>query len=257
MNVLARHRRWFGACVSAGDRPDDPLVELAQSVFLRVDRALQARDTALRALNRPQDNDAAEDVLANLDAVLLGLMAALDVTARVTHHVLNIDGSPRAAGWQRDRWLQRVKHHTPALAELVAADAPGGRTLFVLRELRNSIHEAAMDQLAVLKSTRRREETLVGLPRSAADELLGAMDALGGRTTWGVRELVPGRVHADPGMLLNRLLAGSVNLINQIMLLTPVERLSADVHKHAVPGSPDDEVFSARNQQSIRWQLGL
>ncbi len=255
--LLPSGRRWFGTCVQAG-QADDTLIYLGQSAFQRVQRALQARDAAHRALNQAQDNDTATEALASLDLVLLGLMAAVDVTARVAHRVLGLIGTEYDAGWQRKNWLRKVKRHSPDLAAAVAADTTGGRTLFVLSRLRNSIHGAALDALAVSQAPRRRQETMVGLPPAETHQLLRAIDLLGGRDAWGVRELLPHRAHADPGVLLDRLFIGAVNLIDELMRLTPVDRLPGADLISDVAGPPnDDGIFDTWTRQSIRWQLGL
>jgi hypothetical protein len=255
--LLPEGWRWFSACVQASDA-DDTLIYLGQSAFQRVQRALQARDAAHRALNQPQNNDTATEALANLDLVLLGLMAAIDVTARIAHRVLDLSGSEYDAGWQRGSWLRKVKREAPRLAGHVATDTAGGRTLLVLRLLRNSIHGAALDPLAVSQSSGRREETLVGLPHTDADQLLHAMDSLDGRDAWGVRELIPHRAHADPGVLMDRLFVGALELINELMRLTPVERLNGADLEDGADGPPDDDhIFDSWTRQSIRWQLGF
>jgi hypothetical protein len=249
--------RWFSACVEAS-ADDETLIYLGQSVFQRVQRALQARDAAHRALNQPQNNDSATEALANLDLVLLGLMAAMDVTARVAHRTLGLTGNEYDAGWQRNRWVRRLRREAPELAALVADEMDGGRTLFVLSRLRNSIHGAALDPLAVSEAPGRREETLVGLPHSHTDDLLEAIDALGGRDAWGVRELIPHRAHADPGVLLDRVVVRALELIDELMRLTPVERLLDGKLETESRGPPDDQgIFDQWTRQSIRWQLGL
>jgi hypothetical protein len=249
--------RWFSACVEAS-ADDETLIYLGQSVFQRVQRALEARDAAYRALNQPQNNDSATEALANLDLVLLGLMAAMDVTARVAHRALGFTGNEYEAGWQRNGWVGRVRREVPELAGLVADETEGGRTLLVLRRLRNSIHGAALDHLAVSRPPGRREETLVGLPHADTDDLLEAIDALGGRDAWGVRELIPHRAHADPGVLLDRVVVRALELIDDLMRLTPIERLlDANIPPESL-GPPDDQgIFDQWTRQSIRWQLGL
>jgi len=248
--------RWFAACVQHG-ADDDSIIYLGQSVFQRVQRALQARDAALVALNQPHDNDTADEAIGNLDLVLLGLMAAADVTARVAHRALHLTGSERAAGWQRAQWVKRVAEVSPELAEIVAPDSSGGLVLKILSTLRNSIHGAALDALAVGGPGGRRTDTLVGLPHGEAEQVVGAMDALGGREAFGVRELLPERIHADPGQLLDALLARMLELLNELMRLTPVERLEG------VSLAPEDELppasggFEDWSRSSIRRQLGL
>ena len=89
--------RWFSACVQYSTRVgDNSLLLLGQSVLQRVQRALQVRDEVHVALNKPQDNDTADDALSSLDVALLLLMGAVDATARVVHAVLGIVAVPTA-----------------------------------------------------------------------------------------------------------------------------------------------------------------
>lgn len=98
----------------------------------------------------------------------------------------------------------------------------------------------------------------MGLPHAETDQLLRAMDTLGGRDSWGVRELIPHRAHADPGVLLERMFVRTLNLIDELMRLTPVERLRGAKRDSGAPGPPEhDGIFDAWTRQSIRWQLGF
>ncbi len=222
-------------------------------------RALQVRDEVNIALNKPQDNDTAEEALSSLDVALLLLMGAVDATARVVHEVLGIDGGAYKAGWQSKSWLAKVATAAPPLGALFEAGTDELHALTILRLLRNAIHGEALPALAVGQG-RRRDRTLVGLPASQQAELLAAFAALGGEAVWGVEELIPGRIHADPGILLDQLLPRVLQMLNKIMDATPVEQLSG------VSLEPDDsqppveghsEPFHELNRQSIRWQLGL
>jgi len=110
---------------------------------------------------------------------------------------------------------------------------------------------------------RQREATLVGLPVSQQAELLKAFAALGGEAAWGVEQRISGRLHADPGTLLEQLLPRVLRMLNEIMDATPVEQLSGvnlqpgDLEVPAArAGSPSDP-FDEISRQSIRWQLGL
>jgi hypothetical protein len=76
----------------------------------------------------------------------------------------------------------------------------------------------------------------------------------------GWQGLLPGRLHADPGVLLNRLLPHGIELLNELMTATPVEQLSG-VSLKPEDGMPPHgrggEAFGERERHSIRWQLGL
>lgn len=255
-DLLPAGWRWFSACVQA-DEERDGLVNLGQSLFQRVQRALQDRDAALWALNQPQNNDTADDALGSLDTVLLSLMAAVDVTARVAHRSLGLDGSEYKAGWQNKNWLKKVEATAPSLAAVVGPGSQGINILDVLRLLRNSIHGAALQPLAVSTHPAQRDATLVGLPSADAQRLLDAMDALGGRSAFGLRILLPHWIHADPGKLLDSIFAGAVNLLDQLMRETPVERLTETLQSKRDAGPPQDDIFGEKQRESIRLQLGL
>jgi hypothetical protein len=252
--------RWFAACVqhSAGSGTDRMLF-LGQSVLQRVERAAQVRDEVHIGLNKPQNNDTAEESLSSLDVVLLLLMGSLDATARVAHAVLGLTTSPRNSGWQRSGWIQDVTAVAPALGALFQPGTDERHTLTILQLLRNSIHGEAMQAIGV-GGTRRRERTLVSLPASNEPELRTAFLALGGLAAWGVEALIPGRLHFDPGVFLEELFPRIIAMLNRIMDETPIERM-AHVALRPMdllpPTGPQSGPFVEMNRQSIRWQLGL
>jgi hypothetical protein len=252
--------RWFSACVQHSSAvEDDGLLLLGQSVLQRAQRALQVRDEVHVALNRPPDNDTADQALSSLDVVLLLLMGAIDASARVVHAVLGIAGGAHMAGWQRERWLADVSTAAPPLGALFQTGTDDAHALTILRLLRNSIHGQALPALTVGQG-RWRDRTLVGLPASQQADLLAGFAALGGDAAWGVEQLIPGRMHAAPGILLEQLLPRVLRMLNAIMDTTPVEQLSGvslgpgDLQP---PVGAHSEPFHELNRQSIRWQLGL
>jgi hypothetical protein len=146
----------------------------------------------------------------------------------------------------------------PELAAVVAADAPGRDALTILRLLRNSVHETGLTAMGIGLGA-RREGTLVGLPNADRARILAAADRLGGRTEWGLRELIPGRLLAEPDILLERLLPSVIQLLNELMAATPVENLSGvslTPEKHSPPQDRNGP-FGERERSSVRWQLGF
>jgi hypothetical protein len=99
----------------------------------------------------------------------------------------------------------------------------------------------------------------VGLNRDDEAEILEAMDALGGRARWGVEELLPGRVHIDPGVLVEALFAEVIPLLNELMDRTPVESLpdAGLTPADAVPPADATGPFSEPCRFSIRKQYGF
>lgn len=257
--LLSAGWRWFTAYLQHSRAVgDDRIVFLAQSLFQRVQRALQARDECHGALNVPQDNDTADAALAALDDVLLGLMGAVDVSARIVHHTLGLDESQiRNAGWQRKDWIKQVRKADVPLASIVAPGTRHCHALTILSSLRNSVHGEALSALAVVSAPARRDGTLVGLPHDDGARLVQAMDALGGHDEWGIDEVLPGSYHADPGRLLDAVFGYVVALLNDVQTATPVERLQGVLLHEDDELPPDDGVFNATTRSSVRWQLGL
>jgi hypothetical protein len=253
--------RWFAACVQHSTATgSDNLIFLGQSVLQRVQRSLQVRDDVHVGLNKPQNNDTADEALSSLDVVLLLLMGAVDATARVAHAVLGLTSRPHRAGWQSQEWLAEVNAAAPALGGLFQPGTDETHALTILRLLRNAIHGEALQPLGVGSGGRQRDRTLVSLPSSQQVELLAALSGLGGHADWGIEQLVPDRFHADPGILLEQLLPRILQLLNKIMDATPVEQLahvSLQPSDYLPPSGPQSGPFVEMNSQSIRWQLGL
>lgn len=135
----------------------------------------------------------------------------------------------------------------PSLAEAVDPGTSGADTLTILRLLRNTVHEAGLPALAV-GPPGRRQSTLAGLPRAASQQILEAADRRGGREAWGLQELLPGRLHAEPGILLERIVPAAMALLNDLMTSTPVEELSG------VSLQPED-LESPRSMSDAFWRV--
>jgi hypothetical protein len=266
--LLPEAWRWYAACVQHGTgTSDDSIIVLGGSLLQRVQRALEARDAVHVALNQPQNNDTRQEALSHLDVALVFLMGAVDVAARVVHRVLALPpGNEHRAAWQNQRlggWLDQVRAVDSKLAAVVDTNTTGANVLTILRLLRNSVHGASLQGLAVVQSGAPLQ-SLVGLPPRDEADLLASMDALGGRTTWGVRHALPGRVHVDPGVFVDRLFVEVVLLLNDLMANTPMERLGHVSLSPAdcIPPPPAAhgqlaEPFEPWIRTSIRWQLGF
>jgi hypothetical protein len=64
-------------------------------------------------------------------------------------------------------------------------------------------------------------------------------------------------MYADPGPLIDQLIAHTAELLNEVMALTPVERLPDVDPTTLQSGPPDDDIFGEWPRTSIRLQLGL
>src|SRR6266852_497651 len=93
--------RWNTACVQQSDATSDPELQyLGDSLLQRVQRCLITRDDFHLVFNKLQNNPGnSREVLARLDTMLVLLMSAMDITARVAHRVLGLTGNIHNAGW--------------------------------------------------------------------------------------------------------------------------------------------------------------
>ena len=182
-DLLPSLARWYGACEAhSAAVGDDELVFLAGSIVHRFQRALQDRDRVWFSLNRPTISDAGEDALDALDDVLLRLMGAVDITARVARIVLGLDESSRLQGWTSKRFRREVRKAAPPLADLFAHNTAHRRTLNVLARLRNSIHHTSLPEIRVSQG-RGSHRTWVGLREDERDVVFEAADTLGAWVT--------------------------------------------------------------------------
>lgn len=260
--LLPEGWRWSAACYQhAGKVKDSELNLLADSVFQRVARAIEARDRVHIALSQPQHNDTRQEMLARLDDVLIDLMGAVDATARVAHRVLGLSPDKEFySSWQNEKWVASFAEAAPDLATVVKPGGEHSQTLTILRLLRNSVHGTALQGIA-LKDSIREEQSLVRLPPQD-EAVLTAMDALGGRAAWGARQLVSESVHIDAGLFVDVLLKNVLELLSSLMSYTPVELLDGVSLTHAdmappVPDPKNTGVWDEWVRTSIRWQLGF
>ena len=262
MELLPSAWRWTAAALQHGrGGGDDALMFLVGSLLQRVGRALQARDEVHCALNRPQNNDTAEEALAALDGVLLWLMGAIDASARFANRVLGISAPDYRVGWQRP-WRAEVAKSAPKLAALLDSGTVGESVLSILRLLRNSVHGEALEPIGVASHGVQRDRTLMKLPRDDQNELRSAFTALGGEKAWGVELSAGPETYVDPYLLLENLLPRVIRLMNLIMDETPVEKLphvSLQITDTRPPQSDGKTLnpFAEETRQGIRWQLGV
>jgi hypothetical protein len=95
----------------------------------------------------------------------------------------------------------------------------------------------------------------MALPANDRDEILAAVERVGGHTAWGVAEPLTGYdLHIQPGKFVERLLAESIYLLNLIMSMTPVETLDGVEHpENLAHARLPLSLFDIR----LIWQLGL
>jgi hypothetical protein len=253
--------RWFAACVEyATATGDSRLQDIGESVLRRLTRALVVRDGVHAGLCRPQNHDEADEILAGVDEICVLLMGALDAAARVAHRTLGLPANAEfGAGWQKIRpggWLSQVGASEPALAAQVAAGSAGQAALEVLRLLRNTVHGAALRSMQQ-RSSGSPAQTMILVPDDGQAAIEAAMAAIHSVSDWGLRRTGP-LLALDPGRVVEQLFRLIVPLLDDLLRLTPVERLSGVVVTQKSSSPPvDDRTFSPEASEAILWQLGL
>lgn len=183
-------------------------------------------------------------------------MGTFDILARVAHRVCGLSSKAVNAGWQKAPWLAELATAAPDLADVMSPGKHGAEVLTILRLLRNTIHGEALQGLHVQMSG-RPDRSLVGLNSDDAARILKAMDVVGGRDRWGVEELLSGRVHVEPGVLIEELFAEVVPILNELMDRTPVESLPGVSLNLVDVVPPPEGPFSETCRFSIRKQYGF
>ena len=228
-----------------------------QSLHERIVRLLRCRDRVHAALLVPQNNQTAGEVTEALDYFMVNLVGAFDAAARAAHLAAGLSpGSRRAAAWHHDRWRSRIHAVSPDLADLFAAGTDHSRVLEICRILRNTVHGEAMHPLAV-QDGRRPLRTLVSLPEDDAEDVAALFDDLGGQDEWGLERLIPPRVHVDAARLIERLLPQSLQVLDDALRLTPVERLDGVLTSDLITAPPDDLNFGLGTRTRASLLLGL
>jgi|GEM_PF-1163953 len=253
---------WAGGCAllyQAGNDPD--LVFLSGSTLDRASRALRSRDRLLAASSVPQNEDTADEVLAELDQICLSLMGALDASAQIAHLLFDLAGDHNYAAWQRDSkggWLNKLKSHNEELASLVSEGSRGKNVLTILGEVRNTIHGQSLSP-ARFETESRRIELFALLPVHRRRKVLDAIDASGGRLAWGVYGLSDETYRVHPGEFGDQLLSETLYLVNQLMESMSIDDLLNSDQRSKLPKRPIDasNPYSEYHGQRVRWQLGL
>ena len=162
----------------------------------------------------------------------------------------------RNAAWQFDGWINKVADLDSPLAQKVREGNEGQHLLALVRALRNTVHGEALSANGVIPVVGDHAlDMLVALPESSLEQVLEAVDALGGREAWGVVQPFPDYgPHLHPGAFVEELFPRFLNLISEIMKATPVEQL---LHENVRPERLPEAYPRALQDQRVLWQLGL
>lgn len=190
--------------------------DLHLTVLNRVASAIKARDRALSASIVMGKGDAQDEAIDCLEDVALQIMGAFDAEARIINSTLGEASRPRQqVGWQKKEWLRQVNGMLPAVAEAARQNCA---SIEVPRIIRNTIHARRMNTILLPTGARDNEtQPFIALPREETELLQATFERAGGFKKWGVRQVISGRLEADPAVLINQLLIQGTEALNRIM----------------------------------------
>ena len=249
--ALPSMRRYFGACVPAGDARGDDTASLGGSVLLRFARALQARDAIGVQCYVPQTHDAQDAAMYHFDYLSLLLVGALDAQARVAHRAYGLPArAERNASFNKPAWRDQLLRQGAVPLHRLATDPASLAVLSLLFTLRHLIHGAALHAVTS-GSDARSASTLVELPNDEAQQLWDAAEGQGSAARWGMTQSATETMFS-PYPYASALVEECLRLIDAIAAETDVARLFP--LGHVVPpltDAPSEDV--AFSEPARRW----
>ena len=248
--VLARHRLpamwpYFSACVLSAKEGRDDLRQLGGSILRRCARAHKARDAVGIEFYQPQSWEGRDAMMYHFDYLTLLLAGALDAQARVASRVYST-GIDRPS-FRKVQFRRALKKNDAEPLSKVTGAEPFQDLLTMLNELRNLIHEAALEADAVSAGSRSDGyNTLVAAPLASAGKLLDAANRLGGNAKWGLSDRRSAGVWIEPYSYATTLLTEALKAINAVAHATDVSRVvPPDARDELASRAPTDGLFDA------------
>lgn len=251
--AMPAFERWNQAGRNWCDAKGDHTLELLnQTCLTRVSRAFKFRDNIF-ALSATMVEHEPEEMLCELDSLLFTLVGTFDVAARIVDHILRLNSPKPAVGWQKP-WHSKLQTNAQELYDQTKDGSEVQRTFQVLRWLRNSVHNEALDLM------RDDDVYMVTVPTDTQSDLRNFLrDGHPGWTadTLGIRVQPPtgataakwlpgtgrysitvrragapkptdpfaGQLVLDVRRFINKLFPAALTVLNDIMQLTPLEQV--------------------------------
>lgn len=256
--MLPNGWRWFSGIVASDEATGGELTGLGHSMFTRVSQALRARDYAHWHLLQREENAGTDEALLYLDMMLLSLTASFDVVARIIDVALGLRTPSQQITWNNDRWRQVLRKADASFDSIMTPSASHGQTHRLLSILRNSIHGKALTTLALERGENRLTRMLV-LPNADRSELRHLLTCLGGLESWGYEEIAHAFTCVKAGMVSEQLMPLVTAALNDLMRLTPVERLPGLTPNTELMTSPplNDRWFGTEARHRVRLLAGI
>ncbi|MCL5734408.1 MAG: hypothetical protein M1274_02280 [Actinobacteria bacterium] len=243
---------WFSSCLAMEKQGRPIVARLGQSVLQRVDQALRARDRLLVQSLRPQDNDTRDEIRFYLDVMMLTLSGAVDSLALVIDDVYGLGSRPINATFRNREWRKKLRRAAPGISAALECDgARHQHSLELLACLRNTIHRAAIETMAMLGPA-RTAGTCLFLEADAHPDVRRLMHDAGVEEAWTIDKWADGAVLVDAVRCAETLIVRIPAFIDRVMSETVFPSAAGAARRIAAPtgaGSPDPS--------HLRWLAGI
>ncbi|GAB2591518.1 hypothetical protein [Microlunatus antarcticus] len=247
-NLLHESWRWGHGCTASGD---PVLHDLSISLHRRLVTALKARDRIRTAGFFMAQAASRDEVLECVDVIALNVMAAFDVVARAANRVLRVVPKDKNASWLYPNWSDNLPR--PGLGSIIDRHR---EVVLLISRLRNTIHEKAMHLGTIHQPQEGDADYYVVLPADQSEDLRASFETLGGLEAWGIRELGPERLWAEPFRLSEQMLRYGIYALDALLADIPIEHLAVGTALETGP-PVDDWVWSATARRNVAWQVAL
>ena len=244
---------WMSAAVTRWHLGDHRSLTLVDGIATRIGRALRARDYLQVRLRAPDYEAVWDEVLFFFDVILVQVMGAFDLLARLLHRVYGLNGPGTRASWTRHgngSWLQALAKEEPLIGACAQPEGALGDIVALISGLRNRIHEEPLsDELHHWDGSPGIMVWGRGLVALRFDKstqgILAAAERRGGLRAWGLRERAGEQaVVFDPGLYAEEALRSSTTAISDVLALANLSTFATDTSNDVsywVPEQADRE----------------
>ena len=237
--------RYWAACVYSEKQRGDDLLQLGQSLNVRLHRALELRDAIGGQFYQRQNNYTRDYMMANLEYWALMVSGALDAQARMTIRAYELPLREQTANF---RDLNIPVHLDNAGAQNLATVLRDARTramLTLCRQLRNTIHGASYTHVGT--TGYGEPSSFVRVANADCATLLNAAQDLGDPAVRGFTDRLGGLAF-EPYTFVHTLTDDVFRLIGLIASATDVSRFFpagvTDEFSNPRPSRNHDDLFS-------------
>ncbi len=259
-NMLPNLWRFMSACGAAAQLRHDDVGDLAQSVFGRCVRALEARDAIGEQFYRPYSGTTEERVMYHFDYLSLVLAGALDALALIIYRTYALTRpneqqasfSPPPPGSrsprEKDFYKELDRAGATSLHTLVTGQ-PFDDVMRLVYRLRHTIHREMLDRMT-FQEAGNLQQLFAEVPPRDAPDFQAAAARLSGHDTWGLR--VGRSVQLEPFTYASALVPACFEIIDAVTAATDIDRLFAG---HSIPSyttaPPNRDMYTAEIRERV------